>query len=171
MTADLVELREILDSDIDVFFDQQLDEQSNWMAGYAMENPRDYAGFRTHWTKMMSDASFSGRTILWNDQVAGHVLCVELLSKPSVAYWIGKEYWGRGIATEGVRQFVGLVPTRPLYARVLADNHGSIRVLEKVGFIREGTAKCIPNIRKAEFDELIFRLDAPAKSRDNRAAN
>jgi RimJ/RimL family protein N-acetyltransferase len=43
-----------------------------------------------------------------------------------VGYWIGKEHWGKGVATEC-----------PLHAHVAKHNVGSIRVLEKCGFSLE----------------------------------
>ena len=51
-----------------------------------------------------------------------------------VGYWIGREYWGKGVATRAVSTFLGHVKTRPLYAHVAKDNIASIRVLEKCGF-------------------------------------
>lgn len=36
---------------------------------------------------------------------------------PSALYWIGKEYWGKGIATNALRGFLKHVTIRPLYAR------------------------------------------------------
>jgi hypothetical protein len=46
---------------------------------------------------------------------------------------IGKEYWGKGVATKALLNFLGDVQARPLYARVAKDNTASIRVLRKCG--------------------------------------
>ncbi|MFL5736099.1 MAG: GNAT family N-acetyltransferase [Actinomycetota bacterium] len=73
-----------------------------------------------------------------------------------VGYWLGKAFWGRGIATEALRRFVGELPERPLSANVAEHNVGSIRVLEKCGFVAVGGP------RPPEPDgirEIIFRLD------------
>ncbi|MGB8382359.1 MAG: GNAT family N-acetyltransferase [Dermatophilaceae bacterium] len=51
-----------------------------------------------------------------------------------VGYWVGREYWGRGVATQALARFVDEVSIRPLYAHVAADNVGSIRVLDQCGF-------------------------------------
>jgi RimJ/RimL family protein N-acetyltransferase len=49
-----------------------------------------------------------------------------------VGYWIGREYWGKGVATEALSQFLAHAEVRrPLHAAVAKHNVGSIRVLEK----------------------------------------
>lgn len=57
-------------------------------------------------------------------------------------YWLGRAYWGRGIATEAARMLadeaLGSGRFRRLEAFVFAENLASARVLEKCGFTREG---------------------------------
>ena len=59
-----------------------------------------------------------------------------------VGYWLGERLWGRGIVTEAVILLTGYVFREltflRLFALPFADNPGSIRVLEKAGFVREG---------------------------------
>jgi [ribosomal protein S5]-alanine N-acetyltransferase len=66
-----------------------------------------------------------------------------------IGYFIGEAFWGRGIATEAVRQLVGILRTRHQWVRAFAStfeyNKASMRVLEKNGFELE----CIR--RKAVF--------------------
>ena len=50
-----------------------------------------------------------------------------------VGYWIGKKYWGRGVATRALAAFLRLEARRPLYANVARHNVASIRVLENCG--------------------------------------
>ena len=58
-----------------------------------------------------------------------------------IGYWLGENYWRRGIASEALT----LVTTHVfesinllrLFALPFADNIGSIRVLEKAGYVRE----------------------------------
>jgi RimJ/RimL family protein N-acetyltransferase len=59
-----------------------------------------------------------------------------------MGYWLGEAFWGRGITTEAVQlvtdhAFVALGFLR-LFALPFADNVGSVRVLEKAGYTREG---------------------------------
>ena len=57
-------------------------------------------------------------------------------------YWLGEPYWGQGIATAAARAFVRHLQDEQLFARLEAPvfqwNPASMRVLEKVGFVREG---------------------------------
>jgi ribosomal-protein-alanine N-acetyltransferase len=57
-------------------------------------------------------------------------------------YWLGRAYWGRGIATEAARMLSDLAlesgDLRRLEATVFAPNVASARVLEKCGFTLEG---------------------------------
>jgi len=57
-------------------------------------------------------------------------------------YWLGTRHWGRGIATEAARAFVARVfeshPLVRMQASVFEWNPASMRVLEKIGCVREG---------------------------------
>lgn len=57
-------------------------------------------------------------------------------------YWLGEQYWGRGLATTAARALVAHIESEKLFARLEAPvfewNPASMRVLEKVGFKREG---------------------------------
>ena len=62
-----------------------------------------------------------------------------------VWYWLGEKHWGQGIITAALRAitnyaFTEFTLTR-LYAMPFAHNAGSIKVLEKVGFQREGVIR------------------------------
>ena len=72
--------------------------------------------------------------------------------------WIDKEFWGKGIATEGLKKFIETAVKRPLYARVAFDNFASQRVLEKCGFINIGLEKGFANARKEEIEEFVYKF-------------
>ena len=63
-----------------------------------------------------------------------------------VGYWVGRELWGRGIATAALRLltahvFAAQPELRRLFAVPFAANRASARVLEKAGYVREGTLR------------------------------
>jgi len=62
-----------------------------------------------------------------------------------IGYWLGKKYWGRGIVTAALeavtRHAVLAFNLTRVFAVPFVDNAGSIRVLEKAGFVREGLMK------------------------------
>jgi RimJ/RimL family protein N-acetyltransferase len=59
-----------------------------------------------------------------------------------IGYWLGEQFWGRGIATEALKAVTAAVFERfdltRLYAVPFADHVASVRVLEKAGYVREG---------------------------------
>ena len=80
-----------------------------------------------------------------------------------VTYWIGREFWGKGIATKALAVFLSSVKPRPLYARTAKDNIASLRVLEKCGFTIAGYERGFANARGEEVDEVVLelRVEAP----------
>jgi len=126
-----VQLRNVIESDLLILFKQQLDPEATAMAAFPSRN-RD--AFMAHWAKIMADEANILRTIVFDGKVAGNIVGWEDSGEWEVGYWIGKEYWGKGIATRALALFLDLVKTRPLYAHVVKHNIGSRRVLEKCGF-------------------------------------
>jgi [ribosomal protein S5]-alanine N-acetyltransferase len=59
-----------------------------------------------------------------------------------IGYWLGEDFWGRGIASAAVRKLSQHALREPdlyrIFATVFASNPASARVLEKAGFVREG---------------------------------
>lgn len=158
MTA-TIHLRQVLSSDLPVFFEQQLDPDANHMAAFTAKDPTDKAAFQTHWAKILSDETIQIRTILSDDQVAGHVVCHRWFGEPEISYWIGRDFWGRGVATRALSTFLIEVSTRPLHARAAKDNLASLRVLEKCGFKHSGEDKGYANARGEEVEESILILE------------
>ena len=126
-----IQLREAMESDLPIFFEQQLDHAATQMAGFPS---RTREAFMTHWKRIMADDTILLKTILFNGEIAGNVVCFTQLGEREVGYWLGKEYWGKGIATRALEEFLKLIETRPLYAHVAKHNIASKRVLEKCGF-------------------------------------
>jgi RimJ/RimL family protein N-acetyltransferase len=151
-------LREVTPDDLPIFYKQQLDPEANWMAAFTAKDPADRAAFDTHWTKILADKGITIRTILYEGKVAGSVLCHGWGGEPEISYWLGREYWGKGIATQSLTQFLQVVSIRPLMARVAKDNTTSQRVLEKNGFILKGESKWFSNARRKEVDEMVWGL-------------
>ena len=62
-----------------------------------------------------------------------------------IGYWLAEPFWGRGIMTAAIDCFCAWLfqryRFRRIQARVYAGNPASARVLEKAGFVYEGTMK------------------------------
>lgn len=157
VTDDVV-LRDVTEDDLPIFFEQQLDPDANHMVAFTRKDPADRESFTAHWTRIMNDSTIRIKTILYEGQVAGSVLRFVQFGKPEVSYWIGKEYWGKGIATKALSALLGGIKKRPLYAHAAKDNLGSIRVLKKNGFTIDGYDKGYAYARGEEIEEVIFIL-------------
>ncbi len=153
-----VVLRDTSADDLLIFFEQQLDSTANYMAAFTAGDPADKDAFIEHWTKNLSDDTIRIKTIVFEKQVAGHVASFVRFGKPEITYWLGREYWGQGIATMALTAFLEELQTRPIYARVVKDNIASMRVLEKCGFRVAGSDKAFANARGCEIEEFILKL-------------
>ena len=130
-----ISLREMVPADFAVLFEHQQDQDAIRLAAFPA---RDWKAFSTHWTTVLGDPSAIARTILVDGDIAGYVTSWVDHDTRKVGYWLGKQFWGKGVATVALRQFTGEVTTRPLTAYVARHNLPSIRVLEKCGFVHVG---------------------------------
>ena len=122
-----VTLRDVIDDDLPIFFEQQNDPIANEMAAFPA---RDREAFMAHWAKN-----------LLNEKALHKGL-------REVGYWLGREYWGKGIANRALAEFLKHENTRPLHGVTVKHNIGSQHVLKKCGFEFEHEEK----------DELFFVL-------------
>ena len=152
-----IQLRDVIESDLPIFFEQQLDPEATQMAAFPS---RDRDAFMTHWKeKVLANDSGQVQTILFRGEVAGNIVCFEQLGQREVGYWLGKEFWGKGIATRALEEFLKTIETRPLYAHVAKHNIGSRRVLEKCGFKIAAEDRFFSQILGKDIDEFILTLD------------
>lgn len=152
-------LRNVIDNDLPIFFEYNLDQAANYMAAFTAKDPTNQEAFMAHWHRILADKTNIIQTIIFNGQIAGSVSSYEDEGKPEVTYWLGRDYWGMGIATWALKEFlVQKNQIRPIYARVAKDNLGSRRVLEKYGFKIIGESKGFANARNEEIEELILMI-------------
>ena len=130
-------LRNVVESHLRTFFEHQRDPEAIAMAA---SPTREWDAFMSHWRhKILEDPSNKARTVLVDDQVAGYVGSWEQDGRRLVGYWVGREYWGRGVARSALDEFLRTHEHhRPIHAQVVLSNARSIRVLEKCGFQRAG---------------------------------
>ena len=152
-----VRLRSVDERDLVVFFDHQADPQAVEMAAFPA---RDKEQFAAHWARVRADDTVVVRTIVADGMVAGNIGSWQDNGHRLLGYWVGREYWGRGVATQALARFVEEVSTRPLYAHVAVHNVGSIRVLEKCGFRRDRAQEAKAHAPDDGIEEFIFVLSA-----------
>lgn len=93
-----------------------------------------------------------GRAILLHGDLVGGVgLGPRPNGREEIGYWVGKPYWGQGIATRAVALFLdvlrGLGVNGPLHAQTVRTNEASQKVLLSNGFVFTGEGECITPAR------------------------
>lgn len=154
-----VTLREVLDADFPIFFTHQLDREANWMAAFTVADPTDRAAWDERWNRLRHDDKICIRTVLGDGDVVGSILAYGEPGIREISYWIGRQHWGHGIASKAARLFIAEVSDRPIYARVAKDNLGSMRVLEKCGFVIAMSDRNFAHARNRMIEEWVMRLE------------
>src|SRR5690349_1004544 len=108
-----VSLRAVTEDDLPILFAHQLDPDATRMADFPS---RDNEAFMAHWARVLKDENNITQTILFKGQVAGNIVSWEQDGQRYVGYWLGKEFWGQGIATKALVELLKQVKSRPLYA-------------------------------------------------------
>ena len=139
-------LRDVAESDLDAFFEQQRDPEGVAMA---LVPPRERGAFDEHWQRLLANDACIVKTIVYEGEVAGNALSWVMDGRQVIGYWLGSEFWGKGLATRAVAELVDVLAVRPLHAWVATSNVASRRVLEKCGFVVVKT--------KVEHDERLDR--------------
>ena len=155
-------LREVRDGDLPVLFEQWADPVAAQMAAFTAPDHMDRQAFARRWSRLRADETVINRVILVDGEVAGTIGSWGDTGEREVTYWIGRSYWGKGIATCALNAFLAVDPTRPLHARVAYDNGASRRVLENCGFRVVATERGFAEARAAEIEDFVLRLDEPA---------
>ncbi|NOT01991.1 MAG: GNAT family N-acetyltransferase [Phycisphaerales bacterium] len=153
--TDRVILRDVVDADLPTLFAQQMDPEANRMAAFPA---RERDAFMAHWARIRIDATVIINAILFGGRVAGNIGSYERDDRRLIGYWIGREFWGRGIATAALADFLGHDRTRPLQAFVAKQNAASIRVLEKCGFTRCNVNGSASVVGDDGVEELLFSI-------------
>ena len=107
--------------------------------------------FDARWKKILNSSQNTNRTVVAEGQVAGHISCYPHGENMEVTYWLGREFWGRGLAIQALNRMLHLVVDR--------TTSGRLRVLQKCGFNIIGKNKDFANGRGEDTEEYILRLD------------
>jgi RimJ/RimL family protein N-acetyltransferase len=126
-----VTIRETLESDWPILFENQRDPASSAMAGVPA---REWDAYIAHQQTVRSGEANLTWTILYDGQIAGDLVSFPRDGRREIGYRIAQEHWGKGIATRALALFLDVERRRPLYGWVLSENIGSQRVLAKCGF-------------------------------------
>lgn len=152
-----VRLRDVSRADLPLIYEFQLDPELNRMA---MTKPRNAEAFAAHWDSILGNPRVSAKAITIEDVLVGCISCFEMDGLNTVGYWVGPEFWGRGIATQALELLLAEVSIRPLHARAATSNAGSLRVLQKCGFVVERVQMSPEDDRYPACEETFLILKA-----------
>jgi len=144
--------------DLEYFFQFQLDKEAGYLAAFTPKDPTDKTVYLEKYTKLLNDPTVNMQTIFVGEIIAGSVSKFEMEGEAEITYWIDRNFWGQGIATKALNDFLAIETTRPIFGRVAFDNFGSQKVLEKCGFVKIGTDSGFANARQTEIEEYIYKL-------------
>jgi len=150
-----VRIRNLERADLPQIFQMQLDPESNRLAATI---PLSAAAFDSRWADNLRDPGITAKAILVNGVLAGNIVCFPRDGQDHVGYWISREHWGKGVATQALRLLLHEVAVRPLHASAATGNGASLRVLQKCGFVVERVQMSPGNDRYLECEEAVLVL-------------
>jgi RimJ/RimL family protein N-acetyltransferase len=154
----IIKLRPTKLSDLDLLFQFQLDKEGGYLAAFMPENSTDKANYINKHTNLLEDLTVNAQTIILDNIIVGSIAKFVMETDSEITYWIDKKFWGQGIATIALKEFLAIETSRPIYGRVAFDNFGSQKVLKKSGFDKIGVEKGFANARQMEIEEFIYKL-------------
>ncbi len=158
MTNNNITLTKTEKDDLNAFFEFQLDKEANFLAAFTSKDPNDKKAYMEKYNKHLTDPTINMQTIKANEEIVGSIAKFVMENEAGITYWIDRKFWGQGIATTALKEFMKNEQIRPIYGRVAFDNYGSQRVLEKCGFVKIGKEKGFANARQSEIEEYVYKL-------------
>src|SRR5882762_9391752 len=116
MTGAVV-LRDSTKEDLPVLFEFQRDPESVRMAAFTSANPDDKEAYLGKSSRIIDSDECTMKTILVDGEIAGSAGSFVMEGDQEVTYWLGREYWGRGIATQALAELLREVKVRPIFGR------------------------------------------------------
>lgn len=154
-----ITLRTLTDGDLDTLFVWESDPRAVEMAAFTRADPSDRGKFDAHYERVRNDPANLLLAIDDDAEFVGTVGSFTMEGERNVTYWIAPARWGQGLASQALRAFLAIEPTRPLYGRVADHNRGSAKVLARAGFVEVGSDTGFAPGVGAEVLERIYRLD------------
>ncbi|MGR4848378.1 GNAT family N-acetyltransferase [Streptomyces sp. LARHCF252] len=145
-----VRLRAVVEADLEVFLAYEHDPEAVRRSRFT---PRPRDAFMRHWRdKVLGDDTVFVQTVTVDGEVAGNFVSWWDGDRRFTGYWLGRPYWGRGIGSRALALFLEREQNRPLYADPFSGNAGSVRLLEKQGFRRDGV------VQHGDNEHVVFVL-------------
>lgn len=145
----VITIRLITEADIRSLYPLGNDKDVSWMSGGGLTYPLTYEEFRTKKTIALSTKVGERQTwvIRWQNNAIGSIgyFMREVDAPLEIGYWLGKKYWGKGIATKALMLALSAMRESGIQGKIIAttmiDNEGSRHLLKKCGFKQTGSEK------------------------------
>ena len=156
-----VSLRAVAEADFEPLAHFHTDERAAWLAGGGTAS----CNMETHIARLrlfVSDESgdILLRTVTVDEEVAGYIATFLRGNMREVSYWLGRDFWGKGVATTALKMFLPqlerVFPNAPIYARVVEGNIASAKVLKKAGFKEIRAESFFSEARQSHVSETLY---------------
>ncbi|MCM2996163.1 GNAT family N-acetyltransferase [Paenibacillus cellulositrophicus] len=159
-------LRELRSEDAEAYYSYFSDHEVTKYWGYP--GPKNIETASKTFTRFQN-AFTRKEMITWGiatkdeDQIIGTCVLNDFVrgSMVNLSYNLSRDYWGKGIMTEVLNTIIPFafneLDMNRIQAKVMPDNHSSVGLLSKVGFVQEGLLR---DYIFGEFitDTLIFSM-------------
>src|SRR4030095_6730406 len=99
-------LRKTEITDLEFFFIFQLDDDARYLAAFTSKDTTDKTAYLQKYTKLVNDPTKNNQTIIVDNSIVGSIAKFEMEGEAEVTYWIDKKFWGKGIATKALKEFL-----------------------------------------------------------------
>ena len=153
-----VELRDLDDDDLDAVFEMMRTPEAVERAAFTTADPDDREAFDAWLARERSSPGVHLYVVTEDGGFAGTAAVFTVDGEREVTFWIARNAWGRGVASEALRLLVSREPERPLFARTAATNAASLAVLTKAGFTEVSRTLAFAPALGREVEELTLTL-------------
>ncbi len=101
-----IKLRPTEISDLDFLFQFQLDKEGGYLAAFMPKDPTDKFAYIEKHTKLLDDPTVNNQTIFFDNIIVGSIAKFVMENDPEITYWIDRKFWGQGIATTALKDFL-----------------------------------------------------------------
>src|SRR6185312_6806302 len=103
-----IKLRPTEIADLETSFKFQLDKEGGYLAAFMPKDPTDKAAYITKYTKLLADPTVNNQTIFIDSVIVGSIAKFVMEGNTEITYWIDRKFWGQGIATKALRDFLNI---------------------------------------------------------------
>jgi len=164
----IINLRKLTKSDAFSIFqnakDKKISRYTTLPYHYKLKHAQDFIK-KTHQNQKRKTAYELGIELKETGKIIGMMSLMKINydnRNAEVGYWLGKKYWGQGIAKEALKLILDLgfkkLKLSRIYARVMHPNIASAKLLESVGFKFEGRLRKATLKNKRWLDDLRYGL-------------